>query len=282
MNTPQPLTKQMLQSALPLRHLDAHKGCFGSVAIIGGDIGMVGAVLLASRAALLAGAGRVYGVMLCENAPMVDVLYPEIMLRNPVALSSIAQLNCMVIGPGLGQSSSAQAFLEDWLHQQLPILLDADALNLMASRPHLAQLVKNRQADTIITPHVGEAARLLSCSTSYIQQNRAACAQTLAQQFNAICVLKGQGTVIATPKQDCFINTTGNPALATAGTGDVLSGTIGSLVAQGLGVLVATKLGVFVHGLAANQLVAKGLGPVGVTASEIALGIRASLNTLHS
>lgn len=277
---PQTLTRDLFQPALPPRKSDAHKGCFGSVAIIGGGEGMVGAVLLASRAALLAGAGRVYGAMICQNAPIVDVMQPEIMLRTPTALSSIAQLNCIVIGPGLGQSPSAQTCLAEWLSQQFPMLLDADALNLIASQPYLAQLVKNRQAETIITPHVGEAARLLESSIAHIQQNRAESAQALAQKFNAICVLKGQGTVIATTQQDCFINTTGNPALATAGTGDVLSGTIGSLIAQGLNAVAASKLGVFVHGLAADQLVEKGLGPVGITASEIALGIRDTLNAL--
>lgn len=275
------MVESMFQPALPARESDSHKGSFGSAAIIGGDECMVGAVLLAARAALLSGAGRVYAAMLSTHAPAVDMLYPEIMLRSPFALAQLNQLNCVAIGPGLGQSGLALELLEIWLLKPLPLLLDADALNLIATHSHLVNQVKNRQAETVLTPHAGEAARLLACSAEYIQQNRIDCALQLSQKFNATCVLKGAGTICAHHNGRYFVNTTGNPALATGGTGDVLSGLIASLIAQGLSALAAVKLGVYVHGAAADALLEKGLGPVGVTASEVALEVRNVLNRLN-
>jgi len=275
------MVASMFQPALPARESDAHKGTFGSVVIIGGDEGMVGAVLLASRAALLSGAGRIYATMLSKNAPAVDILYPEIMLRSRTALAQLSQLNCVAIGPGLGQSDLALELLEFWLLKPLPLLLDADALNLIATHSRLVNQVKNRQAETVLTPHAGEAARLLTCSAEYIQQNRIDCALQLSQKFNATCVLKGAGTICAHHDGRHFINTTGNPALATGGTGDVLSGVIASLIAQGLSALDAAKLGVYVHGSAADALVEKSIGPIGVTASEVALEVRNVLNRLN-
>jgi hydroxyethylthiazole kinase-like uncharacterized protein yjeF len=272
------LVQSLLQHALPLRNSDAHKGTFGSVAIIGGDTGMAGAVLLAARAALHCGAGRVYAAMLCKNAPSVDLLQPEIMLRSPSAIAQLPQLNCVVIGTGLGQSNAALELLAFWLAQNVPLLLDADALNLIASHLHLVALVVSRTTETVITPHAGEAARLLDVSSEYIQQNRTESALKLAKNLNATCVLKGAGTICAHHDGSWFINTTGNAGLASGGTGDVLSGIIGSLMAQGLSGLEAAKLGVYVHGAAADVLVEKGVGPIGMTASEVALEARNIIN----
>jgi hydroxyethylthiazole kinase-like uncharacterized protein yjeF len=274
------LTKNMIH--LPPRPNDAHKGTFGSVAIIGGDAGMVGAVLLAARAALHCGAGRVYAAMLCKDAPSVDLLQPEIMLRSPAVIAQLPQLNCVVIGTGLGQSSAAIELLEFWLVQSVPLLLDADALNLIASHLHLAQLLISRNSETVITPHAGEAARLLDISSEHVQQNRTESALKLAKSLNATCVLKGAGTVCAHFDGSCFINTTGNVGLASGGTGDVLSGIIGSLMAQALSGLDAAKLGVYVHGAAADALVEKGVGPIGLTASEVVLEARNIINNLNN
>jgi ADP-dependent NAD(P)H-hydrate dehydratase / NAD(P)H-hydrate epimerase len=218
---------------------------------------------------------------LCENAPSVDSLQPEIMLRSLAAISQLPQLNCVVIGTGLGQSSTALELLEYWLAQNIPLLLDADALNLIASHLHLAEIIICRNAETVITPHAGEAARLLDISTEHIQQNRTESALKLAKTLNVTCVLKGAGTVIAHHDGSWFINTTGNVGLASGGTGDVLSGIIGSLMAQGLTGLDAAKLGVYVHGAAADALVKKGLGPAGMTASEVALEARNIINSLN-
>ncbi|MEQ1487337.1 MAG: NAD(P)H-hydrate dehydratase [Methylotenera sp.] len=275
------LVQSLFQAVLPLRNSDAHKGVFGSVAIIGGATGMVGAVLLAARAALHCGAGRVYAAMLCDDAPSVDICQPEIMLRSLTAITQLTQLDCVVIGPGLGQSEPAIKLLESWLAKNIPILLDADALNLIASHPHLANAVYKRTAETVITPHAGEAARLLATHSDNIQQNRIASALNLAKSLHATCVLKGAGTVCAHHDGNWFINTTGNVGLASGGTGDVLSGIIGSLMAQGLSGLDAAKLGVYVHGAAADALVENGVGPVGLTASEVILEARKVMNTLR-
>ena len=281
-NNPHLLEQNLLRGILPARKSDAHKGTFGSVAIIGGNTGMVGSALLAARAALHSGAGRVYAAMLCKNASSVDMLQPEIMLRSLADITQLSQLNCVVIGTGLGQTNAALELLGYWLAQNIPLLLDADALNLTASHLHLESIIISRNAETVITPHAGEAARLLGVSAEHIQQNRTENALKLAKNLNATCVLKGAGTVVVHHDGSLFINTTGNVGLASGGTGDVLSGIIGSLMAQGLSGLEAAKLGVYVHGAAADALVEKGVGPIGLTASEVALEARNVLNALNS
>lgn len=275
------LLKNLLENSLPPRALDAHKGSFGSVAIVGGDTGMLGAVLLASRAALLCGAGRVYAVFLAEDAPSVDIVHPEIMVRSADSISNLGQLSCIVIGPGLGQSKAAIRLLEFCMAQAIPLLIDADALNLISQHAHLTLILQQRQAQTVITPHPAEAARLLKTTVEHVQSYRQQSALNLAEKYKVICVLKGAGTICADFDGNWFINTTGNPGLASGGTGDVLSGIIGSLIAQGLSVLEAAKLGVYVHGAAADKLVADGLGPVGLTASEVAREARNQINQLN-
>lgn len=279
------LVKSMFHHVLPPRDAESHKGSCGSVAIIGGDESMVGAVLLAARAALFSGAGRVYAAMLSKNAPAVDLNHPEIMMRTPAALAHLQQLDCVAIGPGLGQSIQAIELLISWLTepmgQNIPMVLDADALNLIAQHAHLAELLKKRHAQTIITPHAGEAARLLGVSSEFVQGSRADAALNLAKTFNVICVLKGAGSVCAYPDGACFVNATGNPALASGGTGDVLTGIIASFIAQGVKPADAAKLGVFAHGLAADNLVAAGIGPRGVAASEVSQEVRNVINRLN-
>ena len=267
-------------ATLAPRKNDAHKGLFGSVAIIGGDNSMVGAVLLSARAALLSGAGRVYAALLSADDPSVDPLHPEIMLRSPADLTTLTQLDCVVIGPGLGQSPLAIELLAFWLAKSMPMLIDADALNLLARHPALVAICKKRHVGTVITPHAGEAARLLEVSNEDIQQNRVERALKLAGAFHVTCVLKGAGSIIGHFDGSYFVNTTGNVGLASGGTGDVLSGIIGSLMAQGLSGLESAKLGVFVHGAAADALVARGIGPIGLTASEVAHETRHILNQL--
>lgn len=283
-NSPHLLKANMLQGMLAPREIDCHKGDSGSVAVIGGDDGMTGAILLAARSALFSGAGRVYAAMLSQSAPSVDMLHPEIMLRKPADLAHLNQLDALAIGPGLGQSIAAIELLIFWLRHPtaklLPIVLDADALNLIAQHQHLADLVSARLAPIVMTPHVGEAARLLGTKPDIVQSQRLESALTLAKTFNVICVLKGAGTVCATADGDYVINITGNPALASGGTGDVLTGLIASLIAQGLSVMDAAKLAVYTHGLAADNLVAKHIGPRGLAASELIIEIRSVINQL--
>lgn len=272
------LNPQQIGSSLPQRVADSHKGLHGNVAVVGGDHGMVGAAWLAARAALLAGAGRTYVGFLCEDAPSVDLLHPEIMVRTHEGLRQIPQLGCVVLGPGMGLSGAALETLGFWLTQAVPLLLDADALNLIASNEFLRSAVRDRSAETIITPHPVEAARLWG--QAVVHPQRQTCALALAKQLNAICVLKGSHSLVVHPDGRCYTNPTGNAGLASAGTGDVLSGIIGSLIAQGMSGFDAACAGVYVHGAAADALVARGTGPIGLTASEVALEVRDTLNAL--
>jgi len=159
-------------------------------------------------------------------------------------------------------------------------VLDADALNLLARQPQLQAQVAQRQHAVLMTPHPLEAARLLGVSTSDIQADRIAAARTLASRFNAVVVLKGAGSIIARADGAVVVNSTGNPALATAGSGDVLSGVCGALLAQGWPQWEAALAAVWLHGRAADQLVAQGIGPIGLTAGELIPEVRSLLNQL--
>jgi hydroxyethylthiazole kinase-like uncharacterized protein yjeF len=271
---------QLKDIILPQRQVNAHKGTHGSVAMIGGADSMVGAALLAARAALLLGAGRTYAALLAKDAPSVDLLYPEIMMRSTQNLDALQQLNCVLIGPGLGISNQAKTLLKNWLNKNTALVLDADALNLIAQDTDLAVSVKNRHAPTVITPHIGEASRLLKLSPEAIQGDRKGSALQLAKDFNCITILKGVGSLISNGSE-VFINTTGNAGLASGGTGDVLAGMIGSLIAQGLAVLEACKTAVYLHGAAADSLASRGIGPIGLTASEVAIEARQLINQFN-
>ncbi|ROH85537.1 NAD(P)H-hydrate dehydratase [Pseudomethylobacillus aquaticus] len=260
------------------RRLNSNKGNHGRVAVIGGAGGMMGAALLAARAALLCGAGRVYAGLLDAQAYGLDYLYPELMLRDPLPLTEVDAADCVVLGPGLGQGDLALYLLEAALRLPAPLVLDADALNLMACTPTCAEQSCARSAATIITPHPGEAARLLACSVAEVQQDRIGSAIRLAQQYAAITVLKGCGSVIATPAGHWWINRSGNPGLASAGMGDVLAGIIAALLVQGLQPQQSVLTAVHLHGAAADGLVASGIGPLGLTASEVGLQARRILN----
>jgi hydroxyethylthiazole kinase-like uncharacterized protein yjeF len=229
---------------------------------------------------LLLGAGRTYACLLAKDAPSVDILHPEIMMRSMHDLDHLKSLDCAVIGPGLGVLSTTKDALKNWLKKEIPLALDADALNLISAYPSLAKLLKERSAPSVITPHAGEAARLLNVTADQIQKNREERALQLAQHFNCTVVLKGAGTIICHNNQ-LLLNTTGNAALASGGTGDVLAGMIGSLIAQGLNVLEACKTAVYLHGTAADNLVAQEIGPIGLTASEVAIEARYLINQLH-
>lgn len=262
------------------RKRDANKGTHGSLAIIGGQDGMVGALLLASRTAILSGTGRVYAFSLSNQPLTVDVTFPEVMHRHLSDLPQLAQnFDAFVIGPGFGKQLPAIEWLKFCLNQPKPIVVDADALNLIAEHPEFTALVNHRNHATIFTPHPGEAARLLNQTVSSIQHDRIQAALKLAKYFKCMCVLKGAESVCSSSNGEYWINPTGNPGLASAGTGDVLSGFVGALLAQGLPTFDALKCGVYIHGLAADKLVEKGIGPIGLTASEVAIEIRQLLNT---
>ena len=216
---------------------------------------MIGAALLAGRAALRMGAGRVYVGLLAAHAPLVDAAQPELMLRSADEVLKLRHLTCLAVGPGLGQMPAAAFHLEAALGSPLPLVLDADALNTIASQAALHALVVARGQHgqpTVLTPHPLEAARLLGLTTAAIQADRLGAARQLAEQFNCVAVLKGSGTVVAEPDRIPAINPTGNARLATAGTGDVLAGLVGARLAAGASAFRAASEAVYAHGQAAD------------------------------
>jgi hydroxyethylthiazole kinase-like uncharacterized protein yjeF len=259
------------------RRHNTHKGSYGDVAVIGGARGMSGAPILAARAALNSGAGRVYALFAEDPLPC-DPGQPELMCRAADGFD--LSLASLVIGPGLGGSAHAVELLRRAINGGGPLLADADALNLLAADAALQCALAKRPAVAVLTPHPLEAARLLGIGVAAVQADRVGAARTLAARLRAVVVLKGSGTVIAAPDGDAVINTTGNPALATAGTGDVLAGLCGSLLAQGWPQWEAALAAVWLHGMAADVLVAEGVGPIGLTAGELIPAIRVALNRL--
>ncbi len=264
----------LFRDCLRPRRRNSHKGSFGSVGVIGGAPGMAGAALLAGRAALKLGAGRVY-VGLLEHLP-VDPVQPELMLRSADETQSLATV--LATGPGLGQSDTALTLLRRAIESPLPLVLDADALNLLAAHPTLFKHLARRAATAVLTPHPAEAARLLDVATEAVQADRVAAALELARRGQALVVLKGCGSIVATPAGQWYINTTGNPGLASAGTGDVLTGCIAAFLAQGWPPTEALLAAVHLHGAAADALSAAGTGPVGLAAGELIDAARALLN----
>jgi hydroxyethylthiazole kinase-like uncharacterized protein yjeF len=269
---------EVLAVALKPRRRNTHKGDYGSVGIIGGDHGMVGAALLAGRAALKAGSGRVYVGLIAHAAPQVDPVQPELMLRTADEVLKLGHLSCLAVGPGLGQMPDAAFYLGVALESSLPLVLDADALNLIAMDARLAETLGKRGAPALLTPHPAEAARLLHTGTREIQTDRVAAAARLATKFSADVALKGAGSICAAPDGSWHINTSGNPGMGSAGQGDVLTGLIAALLSQGVEPKTALLAGVYLHGAAADRAVAGGAGPIGLTASETIDAARALLN----
>ncbi len=263
--------------ALKPRPRNFHKGNAGSIAVIGGAAGMVGAALLAGRAALRMGAGKVFVGLLDRDAPGFDPGAVELMLRHPDEVLGL-DLDALVIGPGLGEGERAETLLGAMLASEMPCVLDADALNLLARNPDLRESCLRRTADTLVTPHPAEAARMLGTNTREIQSDRLGAARLLRERFNAHVALKGNGSVLVANDGRWFINTTGNPGMASAGMGDVLAGILGAMLGQGLGGPAALVLGTHLHGQAADDCAARGAGPVGLTAGEVADGARRAWN----
>jgi ADP-dependent NAD(P)H-hydrate dehydratase / NAD(P)H-hydrate epimerase len=251
------LNKAYLNATQKHAQANAHKGAHGTCIIIGGGAGMLGAALLSSRAAMRAGAGKVKLGWLAEPHPQVDPLMPEVMMGGAAELAN-GECSALVIGCGLGVTGAAVRILKSALKRDLPLVIDADALNLIAESADLATLVQRRAAPTVITPHPAEAARLLGCSTADVQRDRLRAAHDLAKGYACIAVVKGAGTVVCDGVMTT-INSTGNPLLATAGTGDVLAGMVGALLAQGYDAAIAARLGVCMHGAAADALRARGV-----------------------
>ncbi len=264
---------------LPQRRLNANKGDAGSAGLLGGAPSMTGALLPAARSALHAGAGRVYAAALGNaqsGAPTLDPIQPEIMFRDPAGLRD-APLTALGVGPGLGRSDVSRAVLASALDFDGPLVLDADALVLL---PTLVDQLQARMAPTVLTPHPGEAAALLDTDIPGIEADRIQAAREIAARYHATVVLKGCGSIIATPDGRWWINTTGNPGMASAGMGDVLTGLTTALLAQGMAPEQALCAAVWLHGAAADVCVEAEDGPLGLTASEVILAARTLLNSL--
>ncbi|SAL78667.1 carbohydrate kinase [Caballeronia arvi] len=267
-------------ACMPPRDNATNKGTFGSIAVIGGDTGMCGAPILAARMALFGGAGKVHVAFVGEGFPPYDSPHPELMLHRADGFAP-DKMDALSIGCGMGTSDHAKQVLAGMLKLDIPKLLDADALNLVAQDDALAAEVAARgtQGDPcILTPHPLEAARLLQTDAKAVQADRIAAARQLAARYAAVAVLKGSGTVIASPDGRVAVNPTGNAGLATGGTGDVLGGLIGALLAQKLPAYEAALAGVWLHGLAAQTLTDAGIGPAGLTAGELAPAVRGLIN----
>ena len=268
---------ELFRGQLKRRRHSTHKGSFGDVAIVGGAAGMAGAAVLAARSALFGGAGRVF-VAAIDAGLSFDSEQPEIMFRDAAEFNGSD--STLVIGPGMGDSARAIKLLVKALDGGSPLVIDADALNMIGASPDLQARLTARAAPAVLTPHPLEAARLLGVTAGVVQGDRLAAARELAARFGKIVVLKGSGSVIADPAGMAVVNTTGNPALASGGTGDVLAGLCGSLLAQGWPAWEAALGAVWMHGAAADRLVEQGAGPVGLTAGELPVAIRLVLNTL--
>jgi hydroxyethylthiazole kinase-like uncharacterized protein yjeF len=290
------LGKKQVIANFQKRPRDSHKGQFGTVAVIGGASGMIGAPLLAARAALKLGAGCVHVGLLAENAPSVDMLQPELMLHsakdllryrplpNPLPqageganVKTLFSPDVIAIGCGMGTSKDAQALLYQALKQNVPLVLDADALNLLAGHADLQDDLRNRKQPAVLTPHPGEATRLLACSTKAIQADRVAAARDLSQKLACSVVLKGADSLCATHDGKLFVNKTGNPGMSSAGMGDVLTGMIAAFIAQGMTADDAMLLAVHLHGAAADALAEQGIA-IGMTATDVTEWTRWLLN----
>lgn len=271
------ITQKQVANMLPKRPRDSHKGMFGTVVVIGGASGMVGAPLLAARAALKLGAGCVHVGLLADNAPIVDVLQPELMLHRAADALRLPEVEVCAIGCGLGRDMAAQKLLYDALNSDAALVLDADALNILALRPDLRTLLLARKSAAVLTPHPGEAARLLACEIGEVQADRVAAVRQLAQKFACSVVLKGADSLCATRDGKLFVNQTGNPGMSAAGMGDVLTGMIAAFIAQGLSADDAMLLAVHLHGAAGDAL-AQQQATIGMTATEVTEWARWLLN----
>ncbi len=268
----QRLSSQWLTGQLLRRAASTHKGQCGHVLVIGGDHGMGGAVRMAAEAAARSGAGRVSVATRAAHVSALLAARPELMVH---AVESTAELQALLaradvvaIGPGLGQSEWGQAMVAAVWSADQPLVVDADALNLLAQHPQ-------QRAQWVLTPHPGEAARLLNQSVATVQADRFAASAALSAQYGGVSVLKGAGSIIR-DAQECALCTAGNPGMASGGMGDVLTGVIAAFVAQGLPLMEAACAGVQVHAMAAD--VAARAGERGLLAGDVIAALRQCVN----
>lgn len=273
------LSLQACLRALPVRKKGAHKGDFGHVLIVGGDYGFGGSVRLAGEAALRSGAGLVTVATRPEHAYAITGNCPELMCHGVANSNDIELLlkraTVVAVGPGLGKNDFGRHLWKRVLQSELPLIVDADALNLLAEE-------RSARHNWVLTPHPGEALRLLKSNSSSVQQDREAAIKELQQNYQGVIVLKGSGTLILGEKlpgereNTAFLCEAGNPGMAVGGMGDILTGVIAALVAQHLPLLDAAKLGVIVHATAGDQAALN--GEIGICARDLLEPINQILN----
>lgn len=285
------ITADLVQEWLPPRPSAAHKGNFGRVLVVAGSRGMTGAAFLTGEAALRSGAGlitvavpeSVHDILEAKLSEVMTVPLPD---TGTGCLSRSARQNILTLlegtgvlalGPGISTVPEVVAMVRELLPSvRVPCVLDADALNALAGE---VEIMRKVQAPVIITPHPGEMARLMNITTKEIQADRIAVAEKAAVTWNVVALLKGARTVVAAPNGAIFINPTGNPGMATGGSGDVLTGVIASLIAQGLEPVRAAAAGAYIHGLA-GDLGAKEKGMMGLTAGDIITNLPAAIKKI--
>jgi len=272
--------QQEFRALLKKRSKDSHKGDFGHVFILAGSRGLTGAAALCSNAALRSGAGLVtLGIPVSLNSIMsrklTEVMTISLTETKEAALSLKAEKDILkkiktsdaaVLGPGLSRHPETQKLINRLILKiEKPMVLDADALNAISKN---VKVLKKIKSSYIVTPHTGEMSRLINKDAGYIKNNRLIVAKKFSRDYNAVVLLKGAGTVVTGPDGKYYINTTGNPGMATAGSGDVLSGIIAGFISQGLSMFNAARLGVYIHGLA-GDIAAEDKGEIGLIAGDI-------------
>ena len=254
------------------RAADAHKGDFGHVMVIGGDTGMGGAALMAAEAASRTGAGNLGIGTRPEHVAVVLARRPEVMACGVVSGQELEPLlarpTLLVVGPGLGRSPWSEQMLQQAVKSGLPLVLDADALNILAEGRVVPAANQQQHSPWLLTPHPAEAARLLGITTAEVQADRFAAVRALAERYNASVILKGAGSLVAATDGLIGVVADGNPGMASGGMGDVLSGIVGGLVAQGLSATDAARLGAVVHACAAD-LAAEDFGQRSMLATDL-------------
>lgn len=287
------LTDSIVKTWRKTRPNDTHKGTYGHALLVGGSKGMAGSIALCTSAALEVGAGLASAFIPAScscsfhrnTLENMSIAYggPTTVCLNETAGEVIseylAEKSCVVIGPGMSVTPDTCEFLKTVLPKiKAPLILDADALNILAEFPEYWEFVPN---ETIVTPHPGEMSRLAKKTARQIQENRLETARAFAKERNVIVVLKGAGTIIATPDGQAWINSSGNPGMATAGSGDVLAGMIAGFLAQGYSPAIATCLGVYLHAKTGDYLV-QFVGQEGITANKILKNCAKTFNQIIS
>jgi ADP-dependent NAD(P)H-hydrate dehydratase / NAD(P)H-hydrate epimerase len=269
------------------RKRDTHKGDYGHVLVIAGSAGMTGAAYLCSEAAIMSGAGLVTLAIAKSLNPIMQRKLIEVMTLpmpetkehtiSPASYDKIISFSekcdCVLIGPGLSRNRQTQGLIRSLIKNiKPPMVIDADALNALAGNLHIIShnrlTGKSANRQTIITPHPGEMSRLVKLKPDFINKNKKTVAKSFSSKYNVTTVLKGNETVVASPANKLYLNDTGNPGMASAGCGDVLSGIIAALLASGMDVFKAARLGVYVHGLS-GDIAAKEIGEISLRARDL-------------